>query len=260
MELLDSRAWEARAVLSRILCRTDSASPVERLAVGHHFVKHGAQTEKVRTCIDSFSPNLLGRHVVQADGIPRAYAAVNLPTLETPKPRILTVPSHPHMILDGLQAVVNNVVRVRMVKAAAYLPADIEKIPDGKSFFARQHGGDAVPCTYSMAAQNWPSISPAPNTLVMLGLLRTLVASASASRHCSRVRRAVAEGRQLNGLKGDCLAGFRIVGFIDRAVGDFDSSLKISKGPIFVGICFSRFTAPRFFASVVSSSRPAETG
>ena len=32
-----------------------------------------------------------------------------------------------------------------------------------------------LPCTYSMAAQNWPSISPAPKTLVMFGLLKTLV-------------------------------------------------------------------------------------
>ena len=37
-----------------------------------------------------------------------------------------------------------------------------------------------------MAAQNWPSISPAPNTLVMLGLLSTFVLSASASSASSR--------------------------------------------------------------------------
>ncbi len=42
-----------------------------------------------------------------------------------------------------------------------------------------------LPCTYSMAAQNWPSMIAALETGVMLGLLKTLVLSASASSACS---------------------------------------------------------------------------
>ena len=38
----------------------------------------------------------------------------------------------------------NNVVRFCVLEAAAQLPSDVEKIPDGKSLFASQHGCDAI--------------------------------------------------------------------------------------------------------------------
>ncbi len=31
-----------------------------------------------------------------------------------------------------------------MIEAAADLPSDIEQVPDGESFFASEHGGNAV--------------------------------------------------------------------------------------------------------------------
>ena len=37
-----------------------------------------------------------------------------------------------------------NFVGVSVIEAAANLPADIEQVPYGKSFFARQHGRHAV--------------------------------------------------------------------------------------------------------------------
>jgi hypothetical protein len=39
---------------------------------------------------------------------------------------------------------VNEAVLLGVIEAAAQLAADIEQVPDGKSFFARQHGSDAV--------------------------------------------------------------------------------------------------------------------
>ena len=74
-----------------------------------------------------------------------------------------------------------------------------------------------LPCTYSIAAQNWPSISPAPYTLVMFGLLRTLVASASVDSACSRACGVLAEGAQLDRFQGDGLSALQVIGFIDNA-------------------------------------------
>jgi hypothetical protein len=38
----------------------------------------------------------------------------------------------------------HKLVRTGVIEAAAQLPADVEQIPDRKSFFARQHGRNAV--------------------------------------------------------------------------------------------------------------------
>src|ERR1700736_26576 len=46
--------------------------------------------------------------------------------------------------LGRLQAVMNHAAGLSVLKAAADLPSNVEKVPDRKSLFASQHGGDAV--------------------------------------------------------------------------------------------------------------------
>ena len=78
-----------------------------------------------------------------------------------------------------------------MIEAAADLPSDIEQVPDGKSFFAGQHGGDAVALdVFHGGAELAVDFSRAGNG-VRLEWLSTLVVSASSSRHfCSSAARS----------------------------------------------------------------------
>ena len=66
-----------------------------------------------------------------------------------------------------------------------------------------------LPCTYSIAAQNCPSISPAPYTFVMFGLLRTFVASASVEQSLLESLGVLAKGAELDRFQGDGLSALR---------------------------------------------------
>src|SRR4051812_38541651 len=46
--------------------------------------------------------------------------------------------------LGRFQAEVKDIVKVRVVEALTSLAHDVLQVPDGKSFFAGQHGGNAV--------------------------------------------------------------------------------------------------------------------
>jgi len=57
---------------------------------------------------------------------------------------------------------VKNIVRLRVIEAAAYLSPDIEQIQMENPSFRASMVAMLLPWMYSIAAQNWPSISPAP--------------------------------------------------------------------------------------------------
>src|ERR1039458_6126353 len=111
--------------------------------VSDHFVEHYAQTEEVGAGIDVFAAYLLRRHVLQdrwdAGHLRRKLAHAG--DAESQNSDGAIPAAHD---LGGLHTIVKNFVGVSVIEAAADLTADIEQIPDGKSFFAGEHGGDAV--------------------------------------------------------------------------------------------------------------------
>src|ERR1700693_3808725 len=118
-----------------------------------------------------------------------------------------------------------------MIEAAAHLPANIEKIPDGETFFAGEHGGDAVALDVIHGGAELPiDFSGAGNggevrVAERFGGLRFFE---EAFLQCGSL---VAEGGQLNRLERDGLAGLRIVCFVDRAgggLGQFTQDFEVA--------------------------------
>ena len=115
-----------------------------------------------------------------------------------------------------------------------------------------------LPCTYSMAAQNWPSITPAPKTGVMLGLLMALVLSASASSACSSAAELSPNAFNWITFRAIVCPPSGSLALYTAPVGDFASSLRISKGPMFVDIFL--FPLPRESAVIAATqARRAQT-
>ncbi len=116
---------------------------VEGFAVGDHFVKQRTEAEDVGAGVERLSLDLLGRHVVldrrRLGRFRREFADAGKAEAEDANGAI--PPAHN---FGGLQAVVKNVLRVGVIEGAAHLAADIEQVPDGKTFFIGQHGGDAI--------------------------------------------------------------------------------------------------------------------
>src|ERR1019366_4201503 len=132
-----------RSALEDALTQGFKILPIKGFTVGHHLVKYGAQTEEIRPGVDILAANLLRRHVLQdgRDAGPLRVKLAHAGDAVSQNSDGAVPAAHD---LGGLQTIVKYLVGVSVIEAAAHLPADIEQMPDGKSFFAREHGSDAV--------------------------------------------------------------------------------------------------------------------
>ena len=117
---------------------------VESLALRDHLVEDSSQAEHIRARIDRISRQLLGRHVVQdLRGLAGGLGCI-LTCARNAEAQNLYNAIPLHHDLRRFKAIMKNFSYVRVVKPLAGLSGDILQIPDGKSFFTGQHGGDAV--------------------------------------------------------------------------------------------------------------------
>src|SRR6202020_1245944 len=132
-----------RSSRENVLAQGFSIFTIESLLVRRHLVKHCAQAKEIGAAIDIFATHLLRRHVVQnrrnsgylTGKLSQAGNAVSQNSDRA-------IPSAHD--LGGVKAMVKNVVRAGVFKAAAHLPADIEQVPDRETLFAGKHGSYAI--------------------------------------------------------------------------------------------------------------------
>ena len=118
---------------------------LECFAVGHHLVEDAAPGEEVRTFIERFPAHLLGRKVMQNGGClarQRRFQQSH-PGNSKGKDFHRAVPLHHH--LCRLEAVVDDCARPGVIERLANLTTDVQQVPDGETFLARQHGRNAAP-------------------------------------------------------------------------------------------------------------------
>ncbi len=121
--------------------------------------------------------------------------------------------------LGGLQAIVKYIERLSMIKAAAHLPSDIEEVPDGKAFFASEHGSDAVALYVFHRGIKLPvDFSGAVNGS-KVGVAQSLGSFCLFEQARPQFGGAFAKGGQLDDFQSDSLAGLGIVGLVDCARG-----------------------------------------
>jgi len=111
----------------------------------------------------------------------------------------------------------HNSMRSQVVERAAQLPADVEKIPDRKSFFARQHGGDAVALHILHGGTELAFDHAGAEDGRNVGAAQCFRALRLSQQRLFERRRALTERAQLNYFQGNRLRGLRVIGFVDRA-------------------------------------------
>src|SRR5258708_31839284 len=121
--------------------------------------------------------------------------------------------------LSGLQAEMKHIVGLRMVKAAAHLPSNVEQIPDGKSLFAGEHGGDAIALdVFHGSAKLAVHFSRAIDRR-NAGMAQSLYGFRLFQQALLEFAGALAKRGQLNSFQSDCLIGLRIVRLINSCRG-----------------------------------------
>src|ERR1700722_20828439 len=108
----------------------------------------------------------------------------------------------------------NNVVRFCVLEAAAQLPSDVEKIPDGKSLFASQHGCDAIALDVVHASTELAVDLTRAKYIGDIRIAQSLGVLCLRQQRLFERRRVLSECAQLNGLQGNRLPAFRVVSFV----------------------------------------------
>ena len=207
-----------RSALENALPQRFGILAIECLTIGHHLVEHCAQTEEVRAGIDILTANLLRGHVLQdqRDTGHLSGKLAHAGDAESQNSYGSVPPAHD---LGGLQTIVKYVVGVGVIEAAAHLPSDIEQVPNGKPFFARQHGGNAVALDIFHGGTELAFDFSRAGNRREVGVAQDLGGLCLFEETLLQLGGLLAEGRQLNRFQGDGLAGFGIVGLVDRASG-----------------------------------------
>ena len=116
----------------------------ESFALGRHLVQDCAQAEHVGAAVHRIAAQLFRRNVMQnVRRLARSLTGKGTHAGNSEAQDFDRAVPRDHD-LGRLQTVVHDVVRVGVVQALTGLTHDVLQVPDGKSFFAGQHGGDAV--------------------------------------------------------------------------------------------------------------------
>ncbi len=194
---------------------------VKRHALGHHLVENGAQTEKIGAAVGVLAEHLLGRQVVQDSrnpllGIVRELAHAG--DAETENLDRAVPPAHD---FGGLKAVVDDALGGGKIEAGPELAADIKQIPYRETFFAAQHGGDAVALHVFHGSAELAFHFARAEDRCDVGAAENLRALGFREQRLFQSLGVLSKCAQLDSLQGNGLAGFRIVGFVDDASGRF---------------------------------------
>src|SRR6202007_2266729 len=111
----------------------------------------------------------------------------------------------------GLQAEMKDILRSGVIKAAAHLSSYVEQIPDGKSFLAGQHGGDAVALDIFHRRTKLSVDLPGAVNGREVRVAQTLDGLVFFEQAFFQIRRTFAKGRQLDRFQGNRLARLRVV-------------------------------------------------
>src|SRR5208283_1145863 len=116
----------------------------ERLPTNHHFVENRAQGKQVRTQVDGFSANLFGRTIGHKPSQPFSRLRFDQAHVGDAVAEEFNQPIPLHQDLGGLERTMGHTFGGGLFQSGANLTRDVEQIPDGEAFFARQHGSDTV--------------------------------------------------------------------------------------------------------------------
>ena len=217
--------------------RVDSRAR-KRFAISHHFIKHGAQAVEIRWGGNFFTANLLRRHVIKDRGDPVRCLGSKVADAGNSEAENFYGAVPTAHDLGGLEAVVKDFVSVGVIQAAADLAADVEQVPDGKSFLAGQHGGDAVALdvlhggtklAFDFARAIDGSDVRTAEDLASLGFFE---------QRLFEIARLLSEGAELNRFQCDGLSALRVVGLVDRAGRRLRELAKNFEGADFRGHFF----------------------
>ena len=125
-----------------------------------------------------------------------------------------------------------------VIEAAAHLPADIEQVPNGKSFLIREHGRDAIALyVFHRGAELAIDFSRTKNGREV-GVAQDLGGLCLFEEAFLQCGGAFAEGGQLNRLQSDSLASLRVGRLVNRAGGRFCQFTQNFEVADFRGHCF----------------------
>ncbi len=117
---------------------------IESLPASHHLVEDRAQGKQVRTQVDGFAPNLFGRAVGHEPAQAFSRFRCDKAHVGDAIAQDLHHPVPLHHDLGRLQRTMGHALRGSLLQTGANLPRNVEQIPDGEAFLARQHGSHAV--------------------------------------------------------------------------------------------------------------------
>jgi hypothetical protein len=150
----------------------------------------------------------------------------------------------------------NHMMTGCVIEAGAQLTPNIQKIPNGKPFFARQHSGNAVALHVLHGGAKLAFDFTRAKYIGDVRTAQNLSALSLCQQRVFKRRRALSERAQLNALQGNRLPALGVVSFVDhtrRRLRQFTLNFERANFRrhlyCFPLYCFPRATASRAFAS-----------
>ena len=117
-------------------------------------------------------------------------------------------------------------MRLGVFETAAQLPSDIEKIPNRKSLFARQHGGNAIALYIFHGRAELAFDFTCSHHVGDVRTAQNLGGLGLRQQSLFKRRRVLPERAQLDGLQGNRLSAFKVVRLVNRAGWRFRQFVK----------------------------------